>query len=421
MSYATRPLLGALSVFALLAGPARGEDPLAQSVVQRVKKSTAFVDGKNGHGSGFVVLPNVIATNAHVIRDEVLEDVVVRFVDGTGEETKYHVRLLYEGVARDLALLRVTEPLTDRPPLEIAAAFDRAATPDVYVVGNPGQAIGDLALLNSVVPAKCEDALAMMWGKPYLRLTCDVTKGATAKPEKPQGREETDPRLRLAQELSKVITVGAGNSGGPVVDRTGKLVGVLTAGLTNGLTDRLSGQFFCIPASAVRAAVDGLPSRVQWDDQVRRTTARHYLNVAMANAYLQVRTADAFIAVRVQVARTGRWGPELYQLDKQLIELYQATDKDLQARAAAAVKFVRTNAELSTAQRKELQEYLEQVEPLRSLARRPHFDGPDYRQLQAKVAKCRDRFRKFNEANGLSTRRVDEEFEKVLSGLELRG
>ena len=86
MLHSLRVLLCTLLAIFLLSGLARGDKPsaqLPQDVAQRVKNATAYFDGKHGHGSGFVVLPNVVATNSHVIREEGLEDIVIRFVNST--------------------------------------------------------------------------------------------------------------------------------------------------------------------------------------------------------------------------------------------------------------------------------------------------------------------------------------------------
>ncbi len=133
-------LLG-LAAVALVAAPAPAQQ-LAADTKAKVMAATAFIQGKKGHGSGFVVKPGVFATNAHVVRDEILDDVRARFIDAEGNEKKFAVKLLAIDKARDLALLWAKELPSDYKPLTISGKVEIANRPSVFVIGNPAQAEG---------------------------------------------------------------------------------------------------------------------------------------------------------------------------------------------------------------------------------------------------------------------------------------
>src|SRR5690606_37339938 len=86
-------------------------DDLNQQIVQSVVKVEGIACQRQIDGSGFVVAPDTVVTNAHVVAGEP-ETTVVRS-DGTTVEA----RVVVYDVDRDLAVLRA--PGLDRPPLPI--------------------------------------------------------------------------------------------------------------------------------------------------------------------------------------------------------------------------------------------------------------------------------------------------------------
>src|SRR5262249_48304833 len=53
---------------------------LDAAVLQRVKRGVAFIEGKASRGAAFVVRPGVLATNNHVLQDEYIDQLRVRFI-----------------------------------------------------------------------------------------------------------------------------------------------------------------------------------------------------------------------------------------------------------------------------------------------------------------------------------------------------
>ena len=226
----------------------RADDAIPPETVDVVKKATVFVRVEGvkwkGSGSGFVVGIDkdtvLIATNYHVLTPPGDEKrprptpadvarllkaptVTAVFDSGTKTERALKAVAIAADAEADLAILRVTG-LKDPPaPIDIAGAPKLSETMTIYSFGFPfGQ------------------ALAVGKGNP------NVTVG-----------KGTISSLRNDDngELSVVQIDGAlnpGNSGGPVVDTKGRLVGVAVAIVKNG-----QGIGFAVPAPELAKMMKG--------------------------------------------------------------------------------------------------------------------------------------------------------------------
>jgi S1-C subfamily serine protease len=113
-------------------GPPPAETGLSQATAEAVARSTVRVQGpacgRIQDGSGSVVAPDLVATNAHVVAGE-QETTVDRYPDGTA----FTATVVAFDAERDIAILYV--PDLGRPPLPIVAP----AVGDVGgVFGHPG-------------------------------------------------------------------------------------------------------------------------------------------------------------------------------------------------------------------------------------------------------------------------------------------
>jgi serine protease Do len=153
-------------------------------IAERLRRSTVRVtSGRRGHGSGVIVKPEgVIVTNAHVAAFRPIE---VELWDGRRAQADLYIR----DPIRDIALLRV--PLAELPAAPLGDSDQLRVGELVIAVGNPLGFTG--ALTTGVVHAiGCLPAVGpMKW------IQADV---------------------RLAP----------GNSGGPLADARGRVVGVNT-------------------------------------------------------------------------------------------------------------------------------------------------------------------------------------------------
>ena len=116
-------------------------------IVARSEASVALVKGHASSGTGFVVKPGVIATNAHVIDGEFISNLEIRFPSAPqGKQGPFPVELLFEDPKRDLAFLGVA---SEHSALEIAATYTFLKGEDVMVIGNPG--LGDEVVLENAI------------------------------------------------------------------------------------------------------------------------------------------------------------------------------------------------------------------------------------------------------------------------------
>ncbi len=195
--------------------------------------SIAMITGDGSVGTGFLVRPGVIATNAHVIDDEFLSSVRVRFPSAEKPlQGPITAELLYEDTRRDLAFLSVKSSL---PPLRIASTYTFRKGEDVTAIGNPG-AGGELILENAIS----------------------------------RGLMSTKTSLDGQKYYQLGISVNPGNSGGPVFNSSGAVIGVVTR--KSAQQEALA---FCIPVEELNLAIDKVVTFPQ--DAIDRQQSHHRL------------------------------------------------------------------------------------------------------------------------------------------------
>jgi putative serine protease PepD len=194
--------------------------------------------GATATGTGFVVDgKGDIVTAAHVV--DGASSITVKFQDGTTRTAK----LLGKDNATDVAVLSVDPSGLTLHPL----ALGRSAA---LAVGDQLAAIGD--------PFTYERSLST-----------GIVSGLDRTISAPNG-------FTVAHAIQTDAAVNPGNSGGPVLDAGGKVVGIVDQIATNGSSDTSSGVGFAVPIDLVRSELSQLETG---------QTVRH--------AYLGVSTSDA--------------------------------------------------------------------------------------------------------------------------------
>jgi tetratricopeptide (TPR) repeat protein len=179
-------------------GPARAQEASLPELVRRVKPSVVSIityDAKGETlmtGSGFFISPGQVLTNLHVIEGARRAD--IRTLEGKGR-TYPVLGMIDVDEEGDLALLSIDLPLTSHMrPLEITSTLPEEGE-KIFVIGNP------------------------------LRLEGSVTDGIVS-------------AVREVPDLGKIIQVTApisnGNSGSPLLNMKGQVLGVITIKVTNG-------------------------------------------------------------------------------------------------------------------------------------------------------------------------------------------
>lgn len=196
--------------------------PAWNAAAQSVMKisGTAFQCGQNQTGTGFVVSPGRVVTNAHVVAGVTMPMVQ------TQTQGALPARVVYFDAVKDLAVLAVDS--LDAAPLSTAATVARntATAFAGYPLGGPLQ----------VRPATVLSSGPMM--------VPDITGGA----------ESAVDVYQLAGNVQ------SGNSGGPLLDTEGRVVGVVFAKATS--TNNVGFALTMKEASPVIAAAPTLNSPV---------------------------------------------------------------------------------------------------------------------------------------------------------------
>lgn len=191
------------------AQPARADDisASARGVVRIVTIAVVEEDVVGfGHGSGFAVAPNRVVTNAHVVElaSRYPGNVVIGVVPSEGDKS-YQGRLIAIDPERDLALIEFSG--VRLPPLTL-------------FTGSPGE--GE-ALIALGYPGNVDLATA--------RSAADFITPQT--PVRSQGGFAGMRNLAGTRVLLHTASIARGNSGGPLLDRCGRVLGVNSA-ITRG-------------------------------------------------------------------------------------------------------------------------------------------------------------------------------------------
>lgn len=198
-----RRLILMLLAMLALAAPARADDisVAGRSVVRVVV--VALEDGEVvgfGHGSGFVVAPNRIVTNAHVVAQaQQGKQVRIGVVPSEGAQTT-EARIVAVDPARDLALLELVQGRLTPIPLYTGPLEDGAP---IAALGYPGNV--DLATARSA-----DDYITPL------------------PPTRSVGIFSNVRTINGITTLLHTANIARGHSGGPLLDQCGRVLGVNT-------------------------------------------------------------------------------------------------------------------------------------------------------------------------------------------------
>lgn len=243
-----RALLAALAFLATLAASPAGADPADISAASRsvVRIVIVQTDGDNvyyvGHGSGVAIAPDMVLTNAHVVADLRTDDTLIAGIVPSEGRKGYLARVFAWSPRNDLALLKLAEPGSITPATLFPGDVGDGA--DVFAVGYPGNvdAAQGLGLSQIVQPQAA------------VKTRGSLSAGRSA---------------NAFDTLLHTAPIGTGNSGGPLLDSCGRVIGINSFGTVsqNG-TD--SPFFFAVSMreittflkkAGVTPRISGLPCR----------------------------------------------------------------------------------------------------------------------------------------------------------------
>lgn len=191
----------------------------AQAHMSILRKVSVLIETGAGHGSGFFITQDGhIITNAHVVGDAARVRVVT-------EKKKYKLigEVLRVDKLRDVALIRLEE---------IPDGFNPVVLP-----------------VRTEVPLVGEDIFAV--GAPIYakRLQDTVTKGIVS-------AYRPKDRWSHTSYIQGDVTIHPGNSGGPLLDAFGNIIGLSVAGYIDGEGASLSGLNLFVPVGEALETLD---------------------------------------------------------------------------------------------------------------------------------------------------------------------
>ncbi len=195
--------------------------PSVVSITTRVMRRSFFFDlvPQEGSGSGFVIdRKGHILTNHHVIEDAQQIDVIF------SDETVLPARVIGMDARNDLAVLRVDAPAELLTPVELGRSDDLKVGQRAIAIGNPFGQFGQ-TLTTGVISA--------------LNRSLESSGGRII-----TGIIQTD------------AAINRGNSGGPLLDSSGRVIGINTAIFSP--TGANAGIGFAVPVETVKRLLPDL-------------------------------------------------------------------------------------------------------------------------------------------------------------------
>jgi S1-C subfamily serine protease len=195
-----------------------GDGLSVQQIVRDASPSVVLVQHSGGLGSGFLIdAKGRILTNAHVV--EGASDVTVTYADGTTQSAN----VLASDPAIDLAVLDVSTPPPSAKPLPFGESRRLVVGDPVVAIGNP------------------------------LGLERTATTGIVSALKRQICSPDDSP---IPNAIQTDAAINQGNSGGPLLDSRGRVIGINSQIASQG--GGFEGIGFAVPIDAVRPVADAI-------------------------------------------------------------------------------------------------------------------------------------------------------------------
>ena len=189
-----------------------------QQIVRDASPGVVLVQHSGGLGSGFLIdTKGRILTNAHVVED--VSSVTVTYSDGTTQSAT----VLASDPAIDLAVLDVSAPPPSAKPLPLGESRGLVVGDPVVAIGNP------------------------------LGLERTATTGIVSALKRQICSPDDSP---IPNAIQTDAAINQGNSGGPLLDTRGRVIGINSQIASQG--GGFEGIGFAVPIDAVRPVADGI-------------------------------------------------------------------------------------------------------------------------------------------------------------------
>lgn len=213
-------------------GPTSQSDGYASpELLEQVKNSIVVISAQSAEasslGSGFIISSDgYIITNQHVI--DGANDIWVDFYDGSSLKA----RVVGQSERDDIAVLKVNA--NNLPAITLAKSENCYVGEVVYAIG-------------------CPDSYDFAWS---------VTMGIISHTSRNVKIYDDNGNLEKTMNLIQTdVSVNPGNSGGPIINTRGEVVGIVTLKITN-----TEGMGFAIPIDGAIEIIDALITKGNADD-----------------------------------------------------------------------------------------------------------------------------------------------------------
>ena len=197
---------------------ADGDGLSVQQIVRETSPGVVLVQHSGGLGSGFLIdAEGRILTNAHVVENA--SDVTVTYSDGSTQSAK----VLASDPAIDLAVLDVSTPPASAKPLPLGESRSLVVGDPVIAIGNP------------------------------LGLERTATTGIVSALKRQICSPDDSP---IPNAIQTDAAINQGNSGGPLLDSRGRVIGINSQIASQG--GGFEGIGFAVPIDAVRPVADAI-------------------------------------------------------------------------------------------------------------------------------------------------------------------
>ncbi len=193
------------------AAPAASMPSSLEEVVSAAMAAVVLIDTPTARGSGFFAAPDTVVTNAHVVEGN--SSVTLKLADGGS----LPARVVRSEPSVDLAIVRPITPRPGQTTLQLGSIATARPGQEVIAIGSP------LGLLQNT-----------------------VTRGIVS-------------GIRNAGGVMLIQTdaaVNRGNSGGPLLDRYGRVIGITTLKMVPAGAESLA---FAVAVDHVRPLLEGKP------------------------------------------------------------------------------------------------------------------------------------------------------------------
>ena len=209
-----------------------------EEIIEKVTPTTVRIAGKQSGGSGVVIdaKQGLILTNAHVAVG--LEGMKAR-VGNDGTETP--ARLVAASPCEDLAVIKLVNPPQNLEQIKIGDSAKVKAGSEVTVLGFPGT---------------FEASRGEGGGSAGQAEKVVATNGRVSSSNVQIAGNIAD-LPKLPSTIQHQAAVNAGNSGGPLVNDRGELVGINTAG-NSGQAGEVQNQFYSISSQRIKSVLPDL-------------------------------------------------------------------------------------------------------------------------------------------------------------------